>query len=444
MNDLNGSDSPLTFSSRGKDTAGLNPVLDWCKVQFDCLCENLQKTISAEQGDFASQAVVKLLFSAGCFSNEEFGIILADEKQVIRFSNRAFQRITGYAESEILGRNARILQGSETDKNSVDVIRRSLTQRRKVEVFLWNYHKDGTGFWNFLQISPLFNSKGKLVNWLGFIVKNPKRKFLRSMPVFPWISKDSLERQKAKGIVTFSRTESKDRSKFFDNQNIEASEEIEDRFVEPEELSISRFAFVAQTLLPTASGAFFLRAYRDEVSSSEPLAILSGDVSHRENVPLRVHDQCFTSEVLGSLKCDCREQLNFSMEFIKKNSPGIIIYLQQEGRGMGLANKIKAYSLQEFGLDTVEANRILGFEDDSREYDAVSYILNELNVKSVRLMTNNPRKITMLKENGVHITGRIPVITKSNLHSHEYMKAKLHKMGHLLNDPDYTEDTESR
>jgi GTP cyclohydrolase II len=121
-----------------------------------------------------------------------------------------------------------------------------------------------------------------------------------------------------------------------------------------------------------------------------------------------VHDACFTSEVLGSLKCDCAEQLQMSMEYIHANAPGIVIYLWQEGRGIGLANKIAAYKLQEQGLDTVDANRALGLPDDSREYTSVRNILAELGVKSVRLMTNNPRKISELTQLGVNVTGRLP------------------------------------
>ena len=142
-----------------------------------------------------------------------------------------------------------------------------------------------------------------------------------------------------------------------------------------------------------------------------PAAPTTTNSSPAANVPqvaLRVHDACFTSEVLGSLKCDCAEQLQMSMEYIHANSPGIVIYLWQEGRGIGLANKIAAYKLQEQGLDTVDANRALGLPDDSREYTSVRNILKELNVKSVRLMTNNPRKINELGDLGVKVTGRIP------------------------------------
>jgi GTP cyclohydrolase II len=134
-------------------------------------------------------------------------------------------------------------------------------------------------------------------------------------------------------------------------------------------------------------------------------------------VALRVHDACFTSEVLGSLKCDCAEQLQLAMEYIHANAPGIVIYLWQEGRGIGLANKIAAYKLQEQGLDTVDANRALGLPDDSREYTSVRNILKELGVKSVRLMTNNPRKISELSDLGVKVNGRMPCQVQAGTHN---------------------------
>jgi len=195
--------------------------------------------------------------------------------------------------------------------------------------------------------------------------------------------------------------------------------------------------FVAETNLPTLTGRFRLRGYRTNSSASismEPVAVIVGEVEGNENVPMRVHDQCFTSEVLGSTKCDCREQLEFSMEYIKKQGPGLVIYLQQEGRGIGLANKIAAYSLQELGYDTVEANRKLGLPDDSRSYQTVVDILRDLNIKSVQLMTNNPRKIECLKALGINITGRIPVVIQPNGDNINYLRTKVSKMNHLISE----------
>jgi GTP cyclohydrolase II len=191
-------------------------------------------------------------------------------------------------------------------------------------------------------------------------------------------------------------------------------------------------SFVSETLLPTKRGDFRVRAYRDAASGTEPVAIVFGDVEGRDDVPVRVHDECFTSEVLGSLKCDCREQLQFAMEYIRKRGPGAVIYLRQEGRGIGLANKIAAYALQEDGHDTVDANRLLGLPDDLRRYDAAAAILADLGIGRVRLMTNNPRKVRELEALGVELSGRIPVLTATNRHSAGYLEAKAVRMGHML------------
>jgi len=193
--------------------------------------------------------------------------------------------------------------------------------------------------------------------------------------------------------------------------------------------------FVAETVLPTLTGKFRVRAYRTRPSHPtfmEPLAIVMGEVEGKENVPLRVHDQCFTSEVLGSTKCDCREQLEYSLDYIRTNSPGIVIYLQQEGRGIGLANKIAAYKLQEIGYDTVEANRVLGLPDDTRNYRFVVDILEDLQIQSVKLLTNNPRKIECLGQLGICITERIPVHISPNEDNLNYLRTKVTKMNHLI------------
>ena len=154
---------------------------------------------------------------------------------------------------------------------------------------------------------------------------------------------------------------------------------------------------------------------------SEPSAIISGRVEGKKNVVVRVHDACWTSEVIGSLKCDCREQLHLAMRYIQDQPPGIIIYCQQEGRGIGLANKIAAYALQERGLDTVQANRALGLPDDCREYSAVRHILRELEIESIRLMTNNPRKISELEAMGIVVTGRVPCVVVGNEFNQGYL-----------------------
>lgn len=194
--------------------------------------------------------------------------------------------------------------------------------------------------------------------------------------------------------------------------------------------------FIAETLLPTRHGLFRLRGYKHTVDSgvtfTEPTAIICGKVEGQENVAVRVHDACFTSEVLGSLKCDCAEQLQLALEYIQQQPPGLVIYLQQEGRGIGLANKIAAYSLQEQGLDTVDANRALGLPDDCREYTSVRNIISDLKIKSIRLMTNNPRKINELAQLGIIITDRIPCVVEAGAFNQGYLEAKRDRMDHLL------------
>lgn len=191
-----------------------------------------------------------------------------------------------------------------------------------------------------------------------------------------------------------------------------------------------RCEFVAETALPTVRGTYRVRAYRDRVDGSEPLAILHGDVVGRRDVLVRVHDECLTSEVLGSLKCDCREQLEVALERIRDEG-GVVIYLRQEGRGIGLANKIAAYALQEGGLDTVDANRALGLPDDARSYDSAADILADLGIESIRLMTNNPRKIERLASLGVQVAERVGASIEANLHNVGYLAVKRARMGHL-------------
>lgn len=199
--------------------------------------------------------------------------------------------------------------------------------------------------------------------------------------------------------------------------------------------------FIAETNLPTDTGVFRVRAYRSRGSlrESEPIAMVCGDLRGKTHVPVRVHDQCFTSEVFGSLKCDCREQLEYAKSYIRKHG-GVVIYMPQEGRGIGLANKIHAYSMQEKGFDTVDANRVLGFDDDYRSYEPVPAILKDMGIKSICLLTNNPRKIRLLNSLGIDVEGRLPVIIKGGEHSQNYLTAKAKRMSHLLPTGDYDND----
>jgi GTP cyclohydrolase II len=203
---------------------------------------------------------------------------------------------------------------------------------------------------------------------------------------------------------------------------------------------IKMIKFISETSLPTKYGEFIVRAYRDNSEDIEVIALIVGDVSNLENVKTRIHDQCITSEVFGSLKCDCHDQLIKSMKLIQENKSGIIIYLQQEGRGIGLTNKIAAYKLQEYGYDTVDANKMLGFTNDCREYKAAAVVLNELNIKSIQLMTNNPRKISKLKEEGIKISSILPLITKYNKFNSDYINTKIKKMGHAIDKDELSDE----
>jgi GTP cyclohydrolase II len=188
-------------------------------------------------------------------------------------------------------------------------------------------------------------------------------------------------------------------------------------------------AFVAESTLPTVYGTFLVRAYRD-AEGTEPLALLSGNVKGRTGVLVRVHDECLTSEVLGSLRCDCKEQLDAALAAIQLQG-GVLVYLRQEGRGIGLANKIAAYALQEKGFDTVDANRMLGLPDDARRYDTAAAILADLGLDRIRLLTNNPRKIEELEAHGIAVAERVPIVAHPNAHSANYLHAKTSRMGHL-------------
>lgn len=188
----------------------------------------------------------------------------------------------------------------------------------------------------------------------------------------------------------------------------------------------------AESDVPTARGVFHVIVFRERRNGREHLAWVKGDVRGLEGVPVRVHSECLTSEVFGSLKCDCREQLDRAMDFVGQQGCGVVVYLRQEGRGIGLGNKIKAYALQAEGLDTYEANRTLGFADDLRSYEVGAEILAQLGVRSVDLITNNPLKIAGLVENGIPVRRRIPSRTDHNPHNLDYLKTKRERSGHLI------------
>jgi len=188
----------------------------------------------------------------------------------------------------------------------------------------------------------------------------------------------------------------------------------------------------ARAKLPTRHGDFEMVAFRNNKDGKEHVALVKGDVAGRILVPSRIHSECLTGDVFGSLKCDCRDQLELAIDQIAAMPYGVILYMRQEGRGIGLANKIKAYSLQDLGFDTVEANQHLGFDDDLREYDDAGAMVHLLGIRSVELITNNPRKIDGLKRAGVIVEARSSAETPSNRHNEFYLRTKRAKSGHML------------
>jgi len=189
----------------------------------------------------------------------------------------------------------------------------------------------------------------------------------------------------------------------------------------------------ADTVLPTSHGEFRAMAFVNDIDDYEHLALVKGDIDPEKDVLVRVHSQCLTGDVLGSYRCDCGPQLDKAMEIVQKEGLGVILYMQQEGRGIGLANKLKAYSLQDNGRDTVEANEELGFKADLRDYGVGAQILASLGVRKMKLMTNNPKKIIGLEGYGLEVTGRIPIETKPRPENVKYLITKCQKLGHLLN-----------
>jgi 3,4-dihydroxy 2-butanone 4-phosphate synthase / GTP cyclohydrolase II len=193
-------------------------------------------------------------------------------------------------------------------------------------------------------------------------------------------------------------------------------------------MSVTQYA---NCKLPTLYGQFDLIIYTAD--SGEEIAVLVSENFQPEKLPfVRIHSQCFTAEVLGSMKCDCREQLVYALEKIGSlEEGGIIIYLPQEGRGIGLGNKIKAYNLQDKGADTLEANHLLGFEGDLRDFQMAADILISMGIKRIKLNTNNPDKIQAILDSGIEITEIIPSIGNENLHNRNYLRTKAEKMGHI-------------
>jgi 3,4-dihydroxy 2-butanone 4-phosphate synthase/GTP cyclohydrolase II len=189
---------------------------------------------------------------------------------------------------------------------------------------------------------------------------------------------------------------------------------------------------VVETELPTEYGDFRTIVYEDVVEPYAHIALVRGDVRGRERVLVRVHSQCLTGDVLHSLRCDCGQQLARAMEIIAREGSGVVLYMRQEGRGIGIANKLKAYALQDRGLDTVEANVRLGFDPDLRDYGIGAQILADLGLSSIRLLTNNPRKVVGLRGYGLEIVERVPIVCRPNRRNVKYLVTKRDRLGHLL------------
>ena len=191
-------------------------------------------------------------------------------------------------------------------------------------------------------------------------------------------------------------------------------------------------SIAAETKLPTKFGEFRIIVFKNEVDHKEHLMIVKGDVRGKSDVLMRIHSECLTGDVFGSHRCDCGEQLENALRCIEEQGEGIVIYMRQEGRGIGLTNKIKAYTLQDQGYDTVEANVKLGFPPDMREYSLAAQMLRELDVKSVKLLTNNPEKKEDLERWGITVSKRVPIVIKANSINAKYLSTKKEKMRHML------------
>ena len=191
--------------------------------------------------------------------------------------------------------------------------------------------------------------------------------------------------------------------------------------------------FIASCRLPTQWGEFTMHGFEDVRNRQEHIALTVGDISTGEDILGRIHSECLTGDALFSRRCDCGPQLEAAMKTVQQAGKGVIVYLRQEGRGIGLLNKIRAYKLQDEGLDTVEANLALGLPIDARDFTLAKYILDYLKVQSIQLMTNNPQKVDTLRALGINVTNRVPLHVGLNPENQHYLQTKMEKMGHFAN-----------
>lgn len=189
---------------------------------------------------------------------------------------------------------------------------------------------------------------------------------------------------------------------------------------------------VAVAQLPTRFGEFQIVAFLNNRDQKDHIAIVHGDVVGYSDVPIRLHFECLIGDVMGSLRCDCRDQLEAALQRIAAEPRGVVLYMRQEGRGIGLANKVRAYALQDAGMDTVEANLALGFRDDERDYAVAAHMVHSLGLTSVKLMTNNPGKVAQLEQHGVKVTSRLPHLLPANPHNRFYLQTKGKRSGHYI------------
>lgn len=195
---------------------------------------------------------------------------------------------------------------------------------------------------------------------------------------------------------------------------------------------MKKIQLVAQAKLPTSFGVFDIIGFEDTANNKEHIALKLGDITTPQPVLTRIHSECLTGDTLFSLKCDCGFQLKAALNAIKNEGRGLLLYVRQEGRGIGLLNKIKAYSLQDNGMDTYDANVALGFKPDQREYDICAEMLDLLNVKSIKLLTNNPEKINQIKNYNINVVERIPLEVGMNKYNEHYLETKKERFNHLL------------